>query len=91
MKVILYVFSGTGNTLAVAELYKKYLTTGGADGENTVDIYRVSAKSGDAPDPAGYDLVGVGYPIHAFCAPEPIINFCKSLPQVDKKAACFFK
>ena len=25
MKVILYVFSGTGNTLAVANLYKKFL------------------------------------------------------------------
>ena len=25
MKVILYVFSGTGNTLAVANLYKRFL------------------------------------------------------------------
>ena len=88
MKVILYVFSGTGNTLAVAGLYKKYLE---ADGENTVDIYSVSAKSGEVPFPDGYDLVGVGYPIHAFCAPEPIIKLCKSLPKVESKRTFIFK
>ena len=75
MKIILYVFSGTGNTLAVAELYKKYLENGG----NTVDIYRISAKSGEMPSPENYDLVGIGYPIHAFSAPEPAINFCKNI------------
>lgn len=91
MRVILYVFSGTGNTLAVANLYKKYIESQGADGENTVDIYSVSAKSGQAPSPDSYDLLGVGYPIHAFCAPEPIINFCKSLPRVENKTAFFFK
>ena len=89
MKIILYVFSGTGNTLAVAGLYKKYLEN--MDGESTVDIYSVSAKSGDAPSPEGYDLVGVGYPIHAFCAPEPIIKLCKSLPKTENKRAFIFK
>ena len=38
MKVILYVFSGTGNTLKVASLFKKYMN---AD----VTVYRISAKS----------------------------------------------
>lgn len=89
MKVILYVFSGTGNTLAVAGLYKKYLEN--IDGENVVDIYRVSAKSGEAPSPEGYDLVGVGYPIHAFCAPEPIIKLCNNLPKVEHKRTFIFK
>ena len=50
MKVILYVFSGTGNTLKVANLYKKYLesankstTTDAPDkgASVTVDIYRI--------------------------------------------------
>ena len=72
MKVILYVFSGTGNTLKVAALYKKYMN---AD----VTVYRISEKSEKFPSPEEYDLVGVGYPIHAFSAPEPVINFCKKL------------
>ena len=39
MKIILYVFSGTGNTLKVAALYKKYLEK--HEG-NSVKIYRIS-------------------------------------------------
>lgn len=88
MKVILYVFSGTGNTLKVASLYKKYLEEGG---DNTVDIYRISKKSGQFPSPDDYDLVGLGYPIHGFSAPEPAIMFCKALPCVQNKRTFIFK
>lgn len=84
MKVILYTFSGTGNTLKVAALIKKYMN---AD----VTVYRVSAKSGNAPDASGYDLIGLGYPIHAFNAPEPILKFAESLPQVAYRRAFIFK
>ena len=64
MKVILYVFSGTGNTMKVAALYKKFFN---AD----VDIYRISEKSGNAPSPDGYDLVGIGYPLSLIHISEP--------------------
>ena len=84
MKVILYVFSGTGNTLKVASLIKKFMN---AD----VTVYRVSAKSGNAPSPEGFDLVGFGYPIHAFCAPEPILKFAQGLPEVAYRRAFIFK
>lgn len=84
MKVILYVFSGTGNTLRVASLIKKYMN---AD----VSVYRISEKSGNAPSPEGFDLVGFGYPIHAFNAPEPILKFAKNLPDVECKRAFIFK
>ncbi len=84
MKVILYVFSGTGNTLKVASLYKKYLN---AD----VTVYRISEKSGMPPSPEGYDLVGIGYPIHAFNAPEPVLKFAKNLPEVAYRRAFVFK
>ncbi|MDE7306864.1 MAG: EFR1 family ferrodoxin [Clostridia bacterium] len=84
MKVILYVFSGTGNTLKVASLYKKYMN---AD----VTVYRVSKKSAAAPSPEDYDLIGIGYPIHAFCAPEPILKFVKQLPKVTYRRTFVFK
>ena len=100
MKVILYVFSGTGNTLKVANLYKKYLesankstTTDAPDkgASVTVDIYRISKKSGNMPSPENYDLVGIGYPIHGFSAPEPAIKLCNDLPEVKDKPTFFFK
>ena len=102
MRVILYVFSGTGNTMNVAELYRRFLeknnlnnneSTDASDTEAsvTVDIYRVSRKSGDIPSPEGYDLVGIGYPIHGFSAPEPTIKLCKALPKVENKRTFIFK
>lgn len=84
MKVVLYVFSGTGNTLKIASLIKKYMN---AD----VTVYRVSDKSPSPPSPEEFDLVGIGYPIHAFYAPEPIIKFVKSLPEVAYRRAFIFK
>ena len=84
MKVILYVFSGTGNTLKVASLYKQYL---GAE----VKVYRVAKNSPPPPSPEEYDLIGVGYPIHAFSAPEPILKFAKTLPEIQGKRAFVFK
>lgn len=100
MRVILYVFSGTGNTLKVAGLYKKYLEKANPDkvtdahdegASVTVDIFRISKKSGETPSPDNYDLVGIGYPIHGFSAPEPAIELCKALPKVEKKPTFFFK
>ena len=84
MKVILYVFSGTGNTLKVASLYKKFL-----DAE--VTVYRVAESSPPPPSPEDYDLIGIGYPIHAFNAPEPILKFVKTLPAVSGKRTFVFK
>lgn len=87
MRIILYVFSGTGNTLKVAFLYKKFFERSG----NTVDVYRISKRSDPPPSPSCYDLIGLGYPIHGFSAPEPFINFCKNIESVEKKTAFIFK
>lgn len=85
MKIILYVFSGTGNTLKIASLYKKYLT------DDEVTVYRIAKSSSPPPSPQDYDLIGLGYPIHAFSAPEPILKFAKTLPQMQGKKAFVFK
>lgn len=81
-KVILYVFSGTGNTQLVAELYKKYLT----DCETTIYMLGKHAEGESVPSPLDYDLVGLGYPVHGFNAPQVMNNFCKSLPAIDTDA-----
>lgn len=84
MKIVLYVFSGTGNTLKVANLFKEYL-------DDEVTIYQVSKKSEPPPPPSDFDMVGIGYPIHAFYAPEPITKFAKSLQKVHNKPTFIFK
>lgn len=84
MKVIIYAFSGTGNTLKVASLYKKYLKA-------EVTVFRVTEKNKNFPSPEGYDLIGIGYPVHGFAAPEPIVNFTRKLPKVAYRRAFIFK
>lgn len=84
MRVLLYVFSGTGNTLKVASLYKQYLNA-------EVTVYRIAKSSPPPPPTDDYDLIGFGYPIHAFSAPEPILKFAKELPAVKSKPAFVFK
>ena len=93
MKAVLYVFSGTGNTRLIADLYKKYLT----DYETVIfdiEIQKGSAFFVPPPNPSEFDLIGFGYPIHGFNAPEITVNFCRALPDTDKtkrKKAFIFK
>ncbi len=83
-KALIYVFSGTGNTLLVAKLYKKYFK----DYETTV--YSLGSSE-PVPNPNDFSLVGFAYPIHGFNAPQIMVNFCKTLPQVQEKKAFIFK
>lgn len=93
MKAVLYVFSGTGNTRLIADLYKKYLT----DYETVIfdiEIQKGSTSFVPPPNPSEFDLIGFGYPIHGFNAPEITVNFCRALPDTDKtkrKKAFIFK
>lgn len=88
-KAILYVFSGTGNTMFAArniasELKEKYgyatqierITGGGSPTQITL---------------SEGDLVGVGYPIHAFNAPKIVVNYIKKLPKTSNTPTFIFK
>ena len=93
-KAVLYVFSGTGNTTLVAELYKKYLT----DYETTICKIKCSKEDGyePYPDARDFDLVGLAYPVHGFNAPKVMNDFTKLLPEIDvqnwgKKKTFIFK
>lgn len=80
MKGIIYVFSGTGNTRLVAELYKKYFS------RYDFTIFNVkspkSAEMSAIPNPNDFDIVGLGYPIHAFNMPFVFYDFCMKLPAI---------
>jgi len=86
-KCLLYVFSGTGNTLRVAGFYKEYLSP-----EYETEIVRVNFATVPYSDlRKKYDLIGFGYPVHAFNAPEVFVRFAKTLPAVNGTEAFIFE
>ena len=87
MKAILYYFSGTGNTRLCGQYLRNHLSEQGYE----TTLYEVIAGNDDIPNPNDYDLIGFGYPIHAFNAPEVFIKFIKKLPKVENKKYFVFK
>ena len=83
MKVIIYYFSGTGNTEKVAREYEAAFSSEGHE------VTLASLPLYEEPRPEDYDLIGVGYPIHAFNAPEIVLKFAKSLPKCEEKKRAF--
>ena len=80
---IIYVFSGTGNTMMVAEEYRKAL------GIRT-EIVSIMKDFQVLPSPDGYSLVGIGYPVHAFNTPLVVHKFASWLKEKDGKDLFIF-
>ena len=92
MKVLICYFSGTGNTLKVADKFLSCLT----EHEHEVESVAVESLLGDKALPDSFlsqlnnaDLIGIGYPIHAFNAPAIILEFAKRLPKLAAKKRAF--
>ncbi|MCM1545900.1 MAG: EFR1 family ferrodoxin [Clostridiales bacterium] len=81
MKIAIFYFSGTGNTKKVAEKYGEAFESRG----NECTLFELPIK--EQVDLGEYDLVGFGYPIHSFNAPEIMLKFAKSLPKKGRKEA----
>ena len=84
---ILY-FSGSGNTEALAKLYVREFEARG----NKVDLIKVEEflRDRDLFNPGRYDLIGIGYPVHAFGVPKIMAACFKALPfSVNKKVFTF--
>ena len=84
---ILYVFSGTGNTRAAAEMIAKALSGHAVE----ATVWNVRVPFAAAPDPNDFDIAGFGYPIHAFNTPQFVLRFAKTLPKVSGRPAFVFK
>ena len=87
MKAILYLFTGTGNTRLCGKYLAEHLKEQGIE----TDVFEYIAGQNYVPNPNDYDLVGFGYPIHAFNVPEAFTKFIKKLPKVDNKKYFIFK
>ena len=82
MKALFCIFSGTGNTKRVGERFAEELRALGHEAE----VYLIR-KDAPEPDYGGYDLLIVGYPVHAFHAPSAVVRFLKKLPAAEGKSA----
>ncbi len=90
MKILILYFSGTGNTQKIAELYSKAFKECGdevitetlPDAENKISALNLNE----------FDLIGFGYPIHAFNAPANVLKLAEKIPLLkEQKNAFVFK
>lgn len=77
-KAAIYAFSGTGNTRKVCDALAQRLTAVGWQ----VDVHAIRTPL-PTFDPAGYDRLIVGYPVHGFNAPKPVEDWIAALPKAD--------
>ena len=80
-KVCIFVFSGTGMTRYVVDKITQELEAL----DVAVDYYPIETAQIEQIPLGAYDLLGIAYPVHAFNAPQIVINFAKQLPAA---AAC---
>jgi len=80
LRVLFTVFSGTGNTLRVASGLAEELSSHQIE----ADVYRICSKN-EVPYVQNYDVLVVGYPVHAFNAPTAALKFFRDLPQGNGK------
>lgn len=85
----IFYFSGTGNTEIISYLLGNELQKNGA----TVEYIRIEdvVKDGYYYNIDDYDIVGIGYPVHAFNAPKIVYDFIKLMPRAQNKYTFIFK
>ena len=77
---VIYCFSGTGNTLRVANSFKDAMERKG-----TAVTVAVVKKGENVPSESDFDFVGIAYPVHGFNAPLPIWDLAKGFPVENQK------
>lgn len=89
MKILIVCFSGTGNTAKIADKYAAAF----ADLNAEVTLFHLPCdESACAEELNNCDLLGIGYPIHAFNAPANVLAFIKSINKLqEEKRAFIFK
>lgn len=79
-KILMCVFSGTGNTRKIANLFSDEFINNGV--ETTIVEIKKGARIKCVDD---FDAVGVCYPIHSFNAPYNVLEFAHDMPKTHDK------
>lgn len=90
MRILIYYFTGSGNTKKVLNVFQNEFAKDGHFSEFVKienQIYNPDLKKEINYDE--YDLIGVGYPIHAFNAPEIMLDWAKSLHPLKETKRTF--
>jgi len=89
VKICIFYFSGTGNTEIITNLLQKELSNLNAD----VIVMKIETiiKKKIRINTEKFDLIGIGYPIHAFNAPKIVYNFVHQLEFGKGKKAFTFR
>ena len=87
MRILLLTFTGTGNTKLCGDFIAENFVNEGH--EVTHYVYKHDVPFNE--DVNSYDMIGVGYPIHAFNVPEIFYKWMKSLPKVENKPYFIYK
>jgi ferredoxin len=78
--------SGTGNTWRIARAYQRALEAH----EVSAELWPVEVGAPADEALAKHDLLGIGYPIHAWNAPRAMLGFLDGLPMGQgREAFCF--
>ncbi|MCH5152738.1 MAG: EFR1 family ferrodoxin [Clostridiales bacterium] len=92
MKILICYFSGTGNTRKVAEKYASTFAELGHEAELVSVDGLLDGKT--LPEEfltqiENADLIGFGYPVHAFNAPAVMLKLAKKLPRLTSAKRAF--
>ena len=85
-RVAFFVFSASGNTQKICNLFAENLQSSGL----TTDNFRIR-KDMEMPDVSAYDTVIVAYPVHGFNAPQIVLDFAKNLQEGQNKSYYIIK
>ena len=86
--ILVCYFSGTGNTKHVAKTLTQAFLLRNADVNlQPINKQLISEKLSITE----YDLIGIGYPVHAFNAPKIVFDFIRSLPTGTHKPLFLFR
>lgn len=85
--LLVYYFSGTGNTERVTE----YIADEFRKKDVNVDVVNIEKANGQELNNGNYDILGFGYPVHAFNAPEYVLKFIQNIEYKKSTApnSCF--
>ncbi len=76
MRIVIYFFSGTGNTAWVVRRLAEQLRALGDE----VEAHSCEKVQAADLDPAAWDMLGVAFPVHASFAPQLVRDFLRDLP-----------
>lgn len=84
MKIVCCCFSGTGNTEHACEELLKNLEKNG----HITSLFSIR-KDAERPSLEDCDCLILGYPVHGFNAPAPVLKYLKSLEKTKKQTPCY--